>query len=313
MAIGDKNGVVMEFDRAKSNGVATLDASGRLKEEQWPVRLSNPNLLHNWYFVNPINQRGEKTYSTDGYTIDRWRIGRTKLSLGPIGIGIEKTSGDNALFFQYMEEPQVIPLSVYTFSILVDKIGLISVTAKSLDEIPATYTLLGSTRHDNVSVEIAATTVTNGPFLQLTIRNYGSEKITVIAAKLELGPDQTLARKVGDEWVLNDSPPDPALELAKCQRYQIPIARYFREPFCGINASYIDASFPLPVTLRDTPKIVGDGLRVYTPSTQEDFAFSVAAISSNAIRIRATKAGHGFALGDGSIGCDSGILLDANL
>lgn len=42
---------------------------------------------------------------------------------------------------------------------------------------------------------------------------------TLIAAKLELGPVQTLAHKEGDAWVLNDPPPDPATELAKCQRY----------------------------------------------------------------------------------------------
>lgn len=44
-------------------------------------------------------------------------------------------------------------------------------------------------------------------------------RIKPIAAKLELGSVQTLAHKEGDTWVLNDPPPDLALELAKCQRY----------------------------------------------------------------------------------------------
>lgn len=44
--------------------------------------------------------------------------------------------------------------------------------------------------------------------------------ITPIAAKLELGPVQTLAHQNADgNWVLNDPPPNKALELAKCQRY----------------------------------------------------------------------------------------------
>ncbi len=34
---------------------------------------SNPNLLDNWYFADPINQRGQMEYSDTGYTIDRWR------------------------------------------------------------------------------------------------------------------------------------------------------------------------------------------------------------------------------------------------
>ena len=39
------------------------------------------------------------------------------------------------------------------------------------------------------------------------------------AVKLEPGPVQTLAHKEGDTWVLNDPPPNKALELLKCQRY----------------------------------------------------------------------------------------------
>ena len=32
-----------------------------------------PNLLDNWYFRNPVNQRGQTNYAGTGYTIDRWR------------------------------------------------------------------------------------------------------------------------------------------------------------------------------------------------------------------------------------------------
>ena len=42
----------------------------------------------------------------------------------------------------------------------------------------------------------------------------------ILAAKLELGRNQTLAHQDEDgTWMLNDPPPDKALELAKCQRY----------------------------------------------------------------------------------------------
>ena len=34
---------------------------------------TNPNLLDNWYFGNPVNQRGQTEYTEDTtYTIDRW-------------------------------------------------------------------------------------------------------------------------------------------------------------------------------------------------------------------------------------------------
>lgn len=43
---------------------------------------------------------------------------------------------------------------------------------------------------------------------------------TIIAAKLELGGAQTLAHQGKDgNWILNDPPPNYALERAKCQRY----------------------------------------------------------------------------------------------
>lgn len=42
---------------------------------------------------------------------------------------------------------------------------------------------------------------------------------TFIAAKFELSDHQTLAHKEGGNWILNDPPPNKALELAKCQRY----------------------------------------------------------------------------------------------
>ena len=36
---------------------------------------TNPNLLDNWYFGNPVNQRGQSAYSQIGatYTVDRWK------------------------------------------------------------------------------------------------------------------------------------------------------------------------------------------------------------------------------------------------
>lgn len=44
----------------------------------------------------------------------------------------------------------------------------------------------------------------------------------ILALKNEPGPISTLCRKdAAGNWVLNDPPPDPAMELLKCQRYYI--------------------------------------------------------------------------------------------
>ena len=37
------------------------------------VQPCNRNLLDNWYFGAPVNQRGKASYTGAGYTIDRWK------------------------------------------------------------------------------------------------------------------------------------------------------------------------------------------------------------------------------------------------
>ncbi len=78
--------------------------------------------------------------------------------------------------------------------------------------------------------------------------------IKLYAAKLELGTVQTLAHKEGDAWALNDPPPDKALELAKCQRYQQKIRGTFA---IGTNESgeFLDIIVPLPVSMRAVPSV----------------------------------------------------------
>lgn len=53
-----------------------------------------------------------------------------------------------------------------------------------------------------------------------SLRFYNGGILTYIAAKVEIGPQQTLAKRDSDgNWVLNDPPPNKAEMLAKCQRY----------------------------------------------------------------------------------------------
>ena len=57
-----------------------FDAAGAaIAQNGW----SNPNLLDNWYFRNPVNQRELAEYG-EGYTIDRWCLyvsGTTTISI----------------------------------------------------------------------------------------------------------------------------------------------------------------------------------------------------------------------------------------
>lgn len=90
--------------------------------------------------------------------------------------------------------------------------------------------------------------------------------LDVVAVKTELGFVQTLAHQDADgNWVLNDPPPNKALELAKCQRYYYQTANTALtsggawiaagvHTRTAISSSYLN-SVSLPVEMRATPAI----------------------------------------------------------
>ena len=52
----------------------------------------NPNLLDNWYFKNPVNQRGASgTISTAGYFFDRWKLVSGSVTINSGGIVLNGT------------------------------------------------------------------------------------------------------------------------------------------------------------------------------------------------------------------------------
>lgn len=189
----------------------------------WP---SNPNLLDNWYFADPINQRGLTEYTASGYTIDRWKnslIDKVEIFEDYISLSVSSTS--NA----YANWGQLLPFNF-------KELGLITLSVMyknpSQTSTIAIYDAKGTWK---TSTDMPASTVWN--IVSLTISDNSPEAIKaqlyptvagqalagtleIRAMKLELGPVQTLAHKdENGNWILNDPPPNKALELAKCQRY----------------------------------------------------------------------------------------------
>lgn len=95
----------------------------------------------------------------------------------------------------------------------------------------------------------------------LELAKYAEKTLTFEAAKLEFGSESTLAHKEGDTWVLNDPPPNPALELAKCQRYFARIAPGTIEGTCSMPlgstnigaTEHINFLTVVPVPMRAIP------------------------------------------------------------
>lgn len=205
---------------------------------------SNPNLLKNWYFADPINQRGQNVYTITGYAIDGWFCfsdGETY----PISVEVTKTglyfpNSNNGLFQPF--EPALDTKITYTFSFMED-----TGEVYSSKIVPEEYIMLNGTSF--------------GLFYQgtkLFFKPTRGKKF--IAVKLELGPVQTLAHKEGDTWVLNDPPPNKALELAKCQRYQLPLLDRSGNYGCPIGFGVFQNTLgriiiPTPTTMRGTPTL----------------------------------------------------------
>lgn len=73
---------------------APSDANIRLwvkPVDDYVFSYSNPNLLINSNFMDPINQRGETTYSGNAYGIDRWKGATVGSSIGISGSGVRIT------------------------------------------------------------------------------------------------------------------------------------------------------------------------------------------------------------------------------
>ena len=187
---------------------------------------SNPNLLDNWYFADPVNQRGQEEYTAIGYTIDRWFMSLNgKLSLVEGGVLLEQTSSANLSFVQRFEDTSLLGKQV-TLSYLVDVSGIKGDFAiTGLDKTYANELVYKRYSAGMTGIQLlsgSAVLQENGCY-GVGIYVYSAAElnsIKLVAAKLELGSQQTLARQdAAGNWVLNDPPPDKVLELLKCQRY----------------------------------------------------------------------------------------------
>ena len=256
-------------------------------------RKSNQNLLDNWYFVGggtqkggghlPINQRGQTEYaSPNGSTkvsIDRWlyygnaetQAAGYKLSLNDGFVSF----GPRTFLGQHVESTSLFEKQV-TFSCLLTD-GLYSGTIKLFPEGDGSY--LNYVLFSNEKVSLSARR-SNSIIAFLIGNEYALDSgnnLELIAAKLELGSEQTLAHQdENGEWVLNDPPPNFQQELAKCQRYLyniIPIfsgGQYVSWYYAGIGLanSTTDCLVKIdtPTTMRIAPTVVYEGKWALSPT-----------------------------------------------
>lgn len=175
------------------------------------VQPCNRNLLDNWYFGNPVNQRDVSgTISSAGYFLDRWKLVNGSVTISADGITL------NGTMQQVLE---TAPVGTVTAS---------AMTQAGVGEVVPTY--------DSASKTVTVT----------------ADGKKLVAVKLEIGPQQTLAHQEDGVWVLNEIP-DYGEELTKCMRYLQVLAAPYDTSGNGVAIGYanntVDLWVPIPLAV----------------------------------------------------------------
>nr|DAI89177.1 MAG TPA: collagen alpha 1(VIII) chain protein [Caudoviricetes sp.] len=175
------------------------------------VQPCNRNLLINWYFGNPVNQRDVSgTISSAGYFLDRWKLMSGSVTISADGITL------NGTMQQVLE---TAPVGTVTVSAL---------TQAGVGDVVPTY---------------------NSETKTVTVTAAGKK---LVAVKLELGTEQTLAHREDGVWVLNEIP-DYGEELTKCMRYLQVLAAPYDTSGNGVAIGYanntVDLWVPIPLAV----------------------------------------------------------------
>lgn len=300
---------------------------------------SNPNLLDNWYFADPVNQRGQEEYTATGYTIDRWRIAqgiKAAVRITDSGLEIKRTSDTRAIFQQVLtiddrEFVQSFAGREVTLSALFgQELRSVTMTIPTSNDENWYPAGTSGSKVNSMYVRLSINSNTTTGYFDLNFDIYvsaeGAGGGLITAVKLELGSQQTLARQDADgNWVLNDPPPDKVLELLKCQRYQVCVrAKQAYSMFgvaYGFTESIVVAFVPVPCNLRANPALATNGEFQLYNLQGSNVAISNISIdqwSTNGVRLLVEVASP--VLTSGAIyqiraknNSDAYILFDANL
>ena len=322
----DENGNVAlaAADIATSGGVSVEAKLDTLDEEKQPLLTPgdnisitgntiatkafpcNPNLLDNWYFGNPVNQRGQTSYTGSGYAVDRWKMSEgvtVEVANGALNISYSTPGWNLGEFLDNM----LVPGVTYTLSCIykasVNPIRLVVAWGDS----QFFYNEASPISDDWALAQITGTIPANATisFNQVVIQSLGSSTgdFSLKAVKLELGSQQTLAHQDADgNWVLNEIP-DYGEQLRRSQRYLIPINNWTRVRTSYYSGTGLFFTVPIPSTMRTTPAILdpSGALAVQSVSgtDQTGFTFECNMSTPGSISVRAIKNSHG--LTDGQL------------
>lgn len=269
---------------------------------EWNDISAGHNLLDNPNFK--INQRGQSEYSIvpnqTKNTADRWKIYQnTKLTIGDdiITIGINDPNLNNGVI-QVLQtlslEYSDIAGEHVTISLLDTDNILYTATAKVPADPPtSTATLCIAHIRPNLYLELWWKPESARCFVNIYGTNFPDD-FSYQWIKLEIG-------SVATPFI----PPDPTLELLKCQRYCMALTGDVARVYT-MNTNALYFILPTPVPMRVNPSIensVHPLIKTYgTGDTTDGFAYTFLAKSTPpSLVVNATKNAHGISTSTGGV------------
>ena len=172
----------------------------------WNVTYSNENLLDNPWFT--VNQRGQTSYTGEGYTVDRWvsRFTSVNTYVNESGISVENLRDGAITISQHLKSSvpigQIVTLSCLAKADVAR--GMIRLSDSDRVSYVAEFCYI-PVSDDMIFCAKTFAASHLYPFCEMRPANLGI--IDIRAIKLELGSVSTLA---------NDTIPDYGTEFVKC-------------------------------------------------------------------------------------------------
>ena len=264
------------------------------------------NLLDNSDFTNPVNQRGETSYTgKPGYTIDRWvnTNSDTITTITDVGL-IFSANTKNGYPRQRLSNNHNLKGKVVTGVICLSSgtivFGSGTVPNNSVSEpTPIIYKAINQNSALGVFLDVDDTII-----FQFTV-NAGNG-ISVKWAALYEG-------EYTAETLPEYRPKGYEIELLHCMHYCQILSRYEAYRAFIISANTVQVTFPLHVPMRIKPSASAFNFEVRNLQsvTSTGFTFSLSNYGNGYIRINASKTGHG--LTDASIVVSDPVILSADL
>lgn len=219
------------------------------------VAAENPeytNYLHNWYWVNPVNQRGLFTYTGAGPTIDRWKAS-ANMQVQRISGGVRLTTvGGSGYLSQVIEQPYRITarrmtVSADVISAATDRFSIYFAYGSNFAQTSAgVFINEGDTGIKSFSLVVPGYSDT-GENLALCFRaaNAGAS-VGIRAIKMEVGNRSTL---------LADSIAETSEQENICRRFLIPLAENSRYRMSSYGLNTMDFLIPITNNMRVIPTI----------------------------------------------------------